>query len=222
MKKGIKAIITGATGMVGEGVLFECLNHPDVNEVLVISRRPCGYEHAKLKEIIHNDFFNLSPIEEQLIGYHACYFCLGISSVGVSKDQYYQMTYTLTMHFASTLSRLNKEMTFCYVSGAGTNTSEEGGLNWARVKGKTENQLMMLPFAQVYCFRPGIIKPTKGLKYTHKAYHLFGWLFVLLKMINTNSFVTLSEIGKAMINTARHNGQRRILEVSAIKELASR
>jgi uncharacterized protein YbjT (DUF2867 family) len=221
METKIKAIITGATGMVGEGVLYECLQAPNVVEVLVINRKPCGYSHPKLKEIIHQDFFDWSPIENQLVGYNACYFCLGISSVGVSKEHYYKMTYTLTMHVASVLGRLNADMTFCYVSGAGTNSSEQGGVNWAIVKGKTENDLMKLPFKQVFNFRPGIIKPTKGLKYTHKAYHVFGWLFFILKTINKNSFVTLAEIGHAMINTSNYSKQRRIVEVKDIKELAN-
>jgi uncharacterized protein YbjT (DUF2867 family) len=214
-------IVTGATGMVGEGVLSECLSHAAIQSVLVVNRRPCGYTHPKLKEVIHTDFLDLSAIEDQLKGYNACFFCLGISSVGVSKEVYYEMTYSLTLHFAKTLSKLNKEMTFCYVSGAGTNSTEVGGINWARVKGNTENDLMKLPFAQVFSFRPGIIKPTKGLKYAHKAYHLFTWLFPILKAINQNSFVTLAEIGRAMINTLPLNDERKVLEVKDIKKLAN-
>jgi uncharacterized protein YbjT (DUF2867 family) len=216
----IKAIITGSTGMVGEGVLYECLNHPDVVEILVINRRPCGYTHPKLKEIIHADFFDFSTIEDRLTGYNACFFCLGVSSVGISKEDYYQKTYVLTLHVATTLSRINQDMTFCYVSGAGTYSSEEGSLNWAKVKGKTENDIMKLPFAQVFNFRPGIIKPTKGLKFTHKAYNFFGWLFFIMKAINKNSFVTLKEIGLAMIHTMRTTNERKVLEVKDIKELA--
>ena len=221
MESAIKTIITGATGMVGEGVLYECLNDPKVTEILVINRRPCGYVHPKLKEIIHPDFFDFSSIENQLKGYNTCFFCLGVSSVGMSKADYYQKTYVLTMHIATTLSKHNPEMTFCYVSGAGTYSSEEGSLNWARVKGKTENDLIKLPFAQVFNFRPGIIKPTKGLKYTHKAYHFFGWLFFILKKINKNSFVTLAEIGKAMIHTMYTTNERKVLEVTDIKKLAN-
>jgi nucleoside-diphosphate-sugar epimerase len=221
MKTEIKAIITGSTGMVGEGVLYQCLNHPDVKEILVINRKPCGYEHPKLKEIIHSDFFDFSTIEDQLKGYNACFFCLGVSSVGMSKEDYYQKTYVLTMHVATTLVGLNPGMTFCYVSGAGTYSTEEGSLNWAKVKGKTENDLMKLLFAQVFNFRPGIIKPTKGLKYTHKAYNYFGWLFLILKAINKNSFVTLEEIGLAMIHTMRTTNERKVLEVKDIKQLAN-
>lgn len=220
METKIRTIITGATGMVGEGVLYECLQNPKVEAILVINRKPCGYEHPKLKEIIHTDFFDFSSIEEQLLGYNACYFCLGITSVGTPKDVYYRMTYTLTMHVAQTLSRLNPEMTFCYVSGAGTNSTEVGGINWARVKGKTENELMKLPFKQVFNLRPGLIKPTKGLKQTHGLYKLFNGLFPILKAINQNSFVTLQELGQAMINTAKFDNERKVLEVKDIIALA--
>ncbi len=155
----IRAIITGATGMVGEGVMHVCLNHPGVETVLVINRSPTGVAHPKLKEIIHKDFFDFSPIEGQLKGYNACFFCLGVSSVGMKKEDYYRFTYTLTMHVATTLSRHNPDMVFCYISGAGT--SVDSRLNWAQVKGKTENDLMKLPFADVYGVRPGFIKPIR-------------------------------------------------------------
>lgn len=220
METKIRAIITGSTGMVGEGVLYECLNSSKVEAVLVINRKPCGYSHPKLKEILHQDFLDFSSIADQLSVYNACYFCLGITSVGTPKETYYKMTYTLTMHVAETLSKTNSEMTFCYVSGAGTNSSEQGGINWAIVKGKTENDLMKLPFKQVFNFRPGIIKPTKGLKYTQKAYKYFMWLFPVLKAFNKNSFVTLKEIGLAMINTSNYEKERKIVEVKDIKALA--
>src|ERR1700722_3488930 len=126
----VRAVITGATGMVGEGVLHECLMHPDVEQVLVINRKPCGITHPKLKEIIHANFFNVSPIQDQLKGYNACFFCLGVSSVGMKEDAYTKMTYTLTMHIAETLSKLNPDMTFCYVSGAGTDSTEKGKSMW--------------------------------------------------------------------------------------------
>ncbi|WP_205945594.1 Rossmann-fold NAD(P)-binding domain-containing protein [Pedobacter frigiditerrae] len=220
MEIKIKAIITGVTGMVGEGVLYECLNSNKVEAILVINRKPCGYAHPKLKEVIHQDFFDFSTIEGQLVGYNACYFCLGVTSVGKAKDEYYKMTYSLTMHIAETLSKLNNDITFCYVSGAGTNSSEKGGVNWAIVKGKTENDLMKLPFKQVFNFRPGIIKPTKGLKYTHGFYKVFLWLFPILKAVNKNSYVSLKEMGLAMINTSNYSEKRRILEVKDIIALA--
>src|SRR5687767_1065494 len=138
----IRAIITGATGMVGEGVLHECLNHPDVENVLVINRRPGGVTHPKLTEIIHGNFHDLSSIAPRLAAYNACFFCLGVSSVGLKEQEYHHLTYDLTMHVAKTLSQLNPDMTFCYISGAGTDSSEKGRSMWARVKGKTENHLM--------------------------------------------------------------------------------
>src|SRR5258708_5210083 len=140
----IRAIITGATGMVGEGVLLECLNHPDVEEVLVINRRPGGLSHPKLREIIHIDFFNLAPIEQQLTRFNACFFCLGVSSVGMGKEEYRHITYDLTMNVAQLLAKLNPGMGFCYVTGAGTDSSEHGRMAWARVKGATENALIRL------------------------------------------------------------------------------
>src|ERR1700742_1404524 len=130
----IKAIVTGATGMVGEGVMHECLLHPDVEAVLIINRKPSGFSHPKLKEIIHQDFFDISAIADQLAGYNACYFCLGVSSVGMKEPEYYNLTYTLTMHFAQAASRQNTDMTFCYVSGAHTDGTEQGKTMWARVK----------------------------------------------------------------------------------------
>src|SRR5450631_4523338 len=129
----IRAIITGTTGMVGEGVLHECLQHPDVEAVLVINRRASGLSHPKLTEIIHTDFFDLSAIRSQLTGYNACYFCLGVSSVGMKPEKYYELTYTLTLHMGATLSSLNPGMDFCYVSGANTDSSEKGRSRWARV-----------------------------------------------------------------------------------------
>jgi len=170
MEKKIRAIVTGTTGMVGEGVLNECLNSDLVEAVLIINRKPSGYSHPKLKEIVQADFFDLTDIEGQLTGYNACYFCLGISSVGVKADEYYRITYELTMNWAQTLSKLNSDMTFCYVSGAGTDSTEKGKSSWARVKGKTENDIMKLPFKQAFAFRPGFIEPTKGLTKAHPFY----------------------------------------------------
>jgi len=212
-------IITGSTGMVGEGVLIQCLNSPEIDAVLVINRKPCGYNHAKLKEIIHQDFFNFSSIEDQLKGYNACFFCLGISSVGVDNDTYYRMTYTLTLHVAETLSKLNDKMTFCYVSGSGTD--ENGRLNWQKVKGKTENDLTKLPFEQVYHFRPGFIKPIKGQKYAHNFYKYINWIFPIGRKFFANGFCTMTELGDAMINTLSHNSEGRILEGKDIIALAN-
>ncbi|HLP52227.1 MAG TPA: NAD-dependent epimerase/dehydratase family protein [Chitinophagales bacterium] len=216
----IRAIITGATGMVGEGVMHECLQSDDVEEVLIINRRPSGYNHPKLKEIIHENFFHLSAIEQQLKGYNACYFCLGVSSVGMSKDDYYKFTYELTLNFAQTVLKYNKEMTFCYVSGSGTDSSEKSNLNWARVKGKTENEILRMGFKQAYMFRPGFILPTPGLKNTLGGYKYLGWLFPVLKVIAPGTACTLKEIGDAMINVTKKNFGKKILEVKNIKEAA--
>ncbi|MCW3085179.1 MAG: hypothetical protein JWP12_2545 [Bacteroidetes bacterium] len=216
----IRAIITGTTGMVGEGVLHECLNHPQVEAVLVINRKPCGVTHAKLKEILHTDFFNLTPIRDQLGGYNACYFCLGISSVGVKEAEYYKMTYTLTMHVAETLSSINSGMTFCYVSGAGTDSTEKGRSMWARIKGKTENDLMKLPFKQVFNFRPGFIKPTPGLKYTQPLYKYVNWMFPIGRALFPAGFCTLKEIGLAMIHAVTKGYEKNVVEGKDIIELA--
>jgi len=215
----IKAIITGASGMVGEGVLYECLRHDDVEEILVVGRRCCGYTHPKLKEIVHGDMYNLSLIEEQLKGYNACFFCLGTSSVGKKEPEFYKITYQLTMQFAATLAKLNPVMTFCYISGRGTN--EQGKMIWQRVKGKTESDLLKLPFKQVYNFRPGIIKSTKGLKHTLPLYKWLSWMLPLINTIAPQSVVTLKQIGLAMMNAVTKGYEKKILEVKDIIELAT-
>jgi uncharacterized protein YbjT (DUF2867 family) len=218
-----RVIITGATGMVGEGILSECLKHPQVESVLVINRKSCGYVHPKLKEIIHADFCDLSAVERELGGYNACFFGLGVSSVGMKEAQYYALTYTLTLHVGGTLSRLNPDMTFCYVSGAGTDSSEKGRSMWARVKGKTENDLMKLPFRQVFAFRPGFIKPIPGLKYAHAFYKYINWLFPIGRALYPAGFCTLHELALAMIHVAddRDTGSsRRVIEGKDIIVLA--
>jgi hypothetical protein len=216
----IKAIITGATGMVGEGVLHECLQHEAVEQVLVIGRRPCGVSHPKLKEIIHTNFYDPSPIKEQLQPYNACYFCLGVSSVGMKEEAYHHVTYDLTMHMASTLAELNPDMTFCYVSGAGTDSSEHGRSMWARVKGQTENDLMKLPFKQAYMFRPGYMQPTKGLKNVLAMYKVLSWLYPVWKTLFPKFVCTLKEVGLAMINSATKGYEKQVLEVPDIIKLA--
>lgn len=216
----LKAIITGTTGMVGEAVLHECLQHPDVEQVLVINRRPCGVSHSKLKEIIHTDFFDLSAIENDLQTYNACFFCLGVSSVGMKEETFTRFTHTLTMHVASVLVKHNPEMIFCYISGAGTDSTEKGRMMWARVKGKTENDLMKLPFKKVYAFRPGFLKPTKGLKNTLSYYKYITWLFPLLRLVAPKYVSTLKELGLAMINVALKGYDKPVLEVKDIVVLA--
>jgi len=220
MNTRIRVIITGSTGMVGEGVLHACLQHPAVESVLVVNRKPCGVLHSKLSEIIHQDFFDLSSIQDQLSGYNACFFCLGVSSVGMKEAIYYEMTYTLTLHAAITLNKRNIGMTFCYVSGAGTDSTEKGRSMWARVKGKTENDLVKLPFKQVFNFRPGFIKPTPGLKNTLKLYRYAGWLFPIGRALYPKGFCTLKELGLAMINATKNGYGKKIVEGRDIIALA--
>ncbi len=216
----IKTIIFGATGMVGEGVLFECLNHPDIESVLVVSRRPCEIQHPKLKELIHSDFFDYAAIESDLKGYDACYFCLGVTSLGKKEPEYTRLTYDLTMAAARTLSRLNPSMTFCYISGTGTDSTERGRVMWARVKGKTENDLMKLPFKAVYAFRPGFIKPILGLKRAYGVSKVLGLTYPALKTLFPRYVCTLEDIGFAMIQSTLTGYSKRVLENGDIAELA--
>ena len=206
--------------MVGEGVLHECLLSPDVEKVLVIGRQSCGIHHAKLSEIIHKDFFDLTPVESQLSGYDACYFCLGVSSVGMKKADYEKMTYDLTMNFAKTLVKLNTDMVFCYVSGAGTDSTEKGRSHWARVKGKTENDLQKLGFKQACLFRPGVLKPTPGLNNTLSFYKWAGWLIPVIESLFPNRICSLTQLGQAMIHVVTRGYSKNILEVSDIKKLS--
>ena len=216
----IRVIITGATGMVGEGVLNECLQHDKVEQVLVINRKPCGIKHPKLKEIIHANFYDLDTIEQQLVNYNACFFCLGVSSLGMKEPEFLRLTYMLTMHVAQLLAKLNPAMTFCYISGAGTDSTEKGRIMWARVKGKTENDLMKLSFKKVYNFRPGVLQPTKGLKNTLGFYKWLGWLLPVIRMIAPRYICTLRELGIAMINSVTKGYEKQILEVKDILVLS--
>lgn len=218
----LKIILTGATGMVGEGVLHECLLHHEVEEILVVGRRPCGVDHSKVREILISDFHDLSGIEDQLAGYNTCFFCLGISSVGVSKEDYYRTTYTLTMHFAEILSRKNPGMVFCYVSGAGTDGTEKGWLSWARVKGKTENDLVKLPFKKVYNCRPAFMKPTPGLKHALPYYRVIDRLYPVLRALMPNYVFTLKEFGLAMINAVIKEYPENVLEMKDLLVLSKK
>lgn len=215
----IKAIITGATGMVGEGVLIEALRSPEVAEVLVINRRPCGVTHPKLREIVHADFFNLAPIAPQLAGYDACFFCLGVSSVGMAPENYRRFTYDLTLHAGETLAKLNPQMTFCYVTGKSTDSTEQGRLAWARVKGATENALLRL-FPNGYMFRPGFMKATEGQQRVNKYYKYAAWIYPIGRALLPSSFCELREVGRAMINAATKGYDKHVLEVADIVALA--
>ncbi|UPL51062.1 epimerase [Hymenobacter sublimis] len=216
----LRAIVTGATGMVGEGVLLECLNSPEVEQVLSVSRKPSGLRHPKLREILHADFHDLTPIQDQLTGYNACFFCLGVSSVGMKEPEYRRLTYDLTLHFAQTLLPHNPGLTFCYVSGAGTDGSLKSRQMWARVKGETENALRQLGFQDAYMFRPGFLKATPGQRHVLSYYKYFSWLYPVLRAVTPKFVSTLSEVGQAMIRVAQREYFRKVLEVSDIVAIA--
>ena len=215
----LKIIITGVTGMVGEGVLHECLLSPEIEKILVVTRKPSGTIHPKLSEIILADFFNPSSIINALSGYDACFFCLGVSSVGMKKEDYEHMTYDLTMGFAKTVLQVNPGMQFCYISGASTDSTEKGRMHWARVKGKTENDLQKLGFSHVWLFRPAALKTTKGMKNTLPAYKWFSWLFPLIETFSPNSISSLAQLGQAMIRVVTRGYDKNILEVKDIKAI---
>lgn len=216
----IKTIITGSTGMVGEGVLYECLNHPEVESVLAINRRTCNVQHPKLKEIIHSDFSDFSSIEKDLFGYNAAFLCMGVSAAGMKEEKYFHLTYDLTMALAKPLSKLNPEMSLTYVSGAGTDSTENGRMMWGRVKGKTENDLLKLPFKKAYMFRPGFIRPTKGLKNAYTFYKIVNPIFPLLRALFPKFVSTLGEVGLAMINVVLKGYDKKVLEVKDIVKMA--
>ena len=218
----IKAIITGTTGMVGEGVMHECINHPEVESVLAINRKTINPDHPKLKEIIHHNFYDFSGMEEKLKGYNACFFCLGTTSVGKKEDQYKKITFDITKALADVLVKLNPDMTFCYISGSGTDSSEKGKLMWARVKGRTENYILNLGFRQAFAFRPAIIEPTKGLKNTLSPYRYLSFLLPVVRTIFPNHICSLKEIGTAMINSVNNGYEKKVLEVEDIKILADK
>ena len=215
----MKVIITGASGMVGEGVMLECLAHPDVEQVLIINRKTAGHTHPKLREILHADFFDLKPIEAELKDYNACFFCAGVSSVGRSKEEYQRVTYDLTVSVARSLEKLNPATTFCYVSGKSTDSSEHGKVNWARVKGATENELMRI-FKNAYMFRPAMMKRVPGQKNAYKGYQYFEWIYYIGRPLFPNLFCTLNEVGLAMINASRKGYPQHILEVPDIVALS--
>lgn len=214
----IKVIITGATGMVGEGVLFECLQNPNVAEVLIINRRHYDKQHPKLTELIVPDFFRLDEYAAQLNGYDACFFCAGISSLGMKEEKYAHITYDTTVAFAKTLLTINQSMVFTYVSGAQTDSSEKGRVMWARVKGKTENDLAKLGFAAEYNFRPGVMLPFPNQKNWKSIYKL---ITKVIKAVYPKSVLTMEEVGKAMIYAVTKGYSKNILEVSDIRQLAN-
>ena len=222
----MKVIITGATGMVGKGVLLECLDNDAVTAVLVVNRRTVDVQHPKLTEIIHKDFFDLSPISEQLAGYDACFFCLGISSFRQSEEVYTKITYDLTMNFAGALLKSNPGMVFIYVSGTGTDSTESGSTMWARVKGKTENDIIKMGFKDAYAFRPAYIKPESNTPSSTPIYQvllsIFGVLHPVIKFLFPKYTTTTAQIAKAMIEVVQHGFERKQVESIDIVKLSER
>jgi uncharacterized protein YbjT (DUF2867 family) len=217
----VKVIITGATGMVGEGVLLEGLAHPDVEAVLLVGRKAFGRTHPKLKELLVADFMELDGVREQLRGYDGCFYCAGVSSVGMKKPEYKRVTYDVTVHFAEVVAGLNPGMVFAYVSGAGTDSSETGRVMWARVKGRTENALTRLGFRRAYNFRPGYIGATEGQLNVPSYYKYFALLIPVLYRLMPNQGCTMREVGLAMINSVVVGYPKSVLEVRDIKALAA-
>jgi uncharacterized protein YbjT (DUF2867 family) len=219
----VKVILLGATGMVGQGVLRECLLDPEVETVLAIGRNATALQHEKLHEIVHNDPSDLSAIEGKLSGYDACFFCLGVSAVGMTEDAYRRVTYDLTISVAGTLIRLNQAMTFIYVSGSGTDSTERGRLMWARVKGKTENALLQMPFKAAYMFRPGYIQPLHGIRTKTKwygaVYAMMGPLYPLWKVLFPKYVTTTECLGRAMLKVAKRGAPKSVLENQDINSI---
>jgi uncharacterized protein YbjT (DUF2867 family) len=219
----MKVLIFGATGMVGQGVLFECLRDPEVQLVVTIGRTATGIQNAKLREIVHQDLGNYAALQTRMAGFDACFFCLGVSANGLKEPEYERITYGYTVAAADTLARLNPGMTFTYVSGAGTDSSEHGRSMWARVKGRTENALLRLPL-KAYMFRPGMIVPMDGIQSKTAAYRIFyKVLFPLLPFLLLalpNQILTTRQIGRAMMAVTKHNYGKRILETRNIRAVA--
>jgi uncharacterized protein YbjT (DUF2867 family) len=221
----MKVVLFGASGMVGQGALRECLLDRDVERVLTIVRRNTGQRHEKLVELVHENFFDFSPIETQLAGYDACLFCLGVSSAGMTERDYQRVTYDITLAAATALARRNARLTFIYVSGAGTDSSERGRTMWARVKGKTENALLALPFKAAYMFRPGFIQPQHGITSRTRTYRVlyavFGPLFPVLRALFPRHVTTTEQVGRAMLQAAKQGAPKAVLESYDIIALAA-
>lgn len=219
----MNVLIFGATGMLGQSVLRECQLDPEVTQITTVGRTPLGTQHPKLKEIIHVDMWNYDAIEQQLTPFDACFFCLGVSAAGMTEAQYTRITYDLTLAAAATLARLNPQMTLTYVSGAATDSTEKGRIMWARVKGKTENALLALPFKAAYMFRPAGIQPLHGIQSKTPVYQVFYSLtkpaLPLLHRLFPNQMMTSDVIGQAMLKVAKHGAPKRILETTDINAL---
>jgi uncharacterized protein YbjT (DUF2867 family) len=220
---GMKVILFGATGMVGQGVLRECLLDASVESVLAVGRSLSGKHHAKLREILHDNFLDYSAIESQLAGYDACFFCLGVSSVGMTEERYRRLTYDITLAAARTLARLNTQMVFVYVTGAGTDSTGQGRVMWARVKGKTENDLLKLPFRAAYMFRPAGIQPLHGIRsktaWVQAIYVTAAPLLSMLNRVAPKYITTTEQVGRAMIKVAKDGYRKPVLESEDINRV---
>ena len=216
-------ILFGATGMVGQGVLRECLLDPEVGRVLTVGRNATGQQHPKLRELVVPNLFDYSAVESDLAGYDACIFTLGVSAAGMTEEAYSHMTYDLTLAAATTLARLNPGLTFVYVSGQGTDSSEQGRMMWARVKGRTENALLRL-FQRAFLFRPGFIQPLHGIRSKTKAYQMFytllGPILPLLRRLFPRHITTTEQLGRAMLKAAKGGTEKRVLEMPDITGMA--
>ena len=221
----MNVLILGATGMVGQGVLRECLLDEGVTRVVTLGRSPTGQSHPKLREIVHGELLNLRPIEGQLTGLDACFYCLGASATGLSEADYTQINYVLTMSVAEALARIDPDMTFVYVSDAGTDSSERGRAMWARVKGRTENALLRLPFKAAYMLRPGLIIPMHGVKSKTRLYRAFytvlGPLLPLMRKLFPRSIITTEQLGRVMLRLARSGYSKPVLETADLSALSA-
>ena len=217
----MKVIIFGATGMVGQSVLTECLKSSIIKEILIVGRRSCEVKNDKIKELIHDNFLDYSKIETYLKGYDACFYCLGVSSLGMSKEKYYDITFNYTVAIADVLSRQNHNMSFSFISGAGTDETEKSRVHWARIKGKAENVLRNYPFKSLSLFRPAYIKALDGVKPSYSLNKYFDWiLYPVLKTFFPKIVITSEELGKGMVNSMFQKEKARILENEDIKNLA--
>ena len=219
----MKVILFGATGMVGQGVLRECLLNSEIESVLAVGRSPTGQRHPKLREILHDNFLDYSAIDSQWAGYDACFCCLGVSSVGLSEERYRHLTHDITLAAATTLARLNPQMVFVYVTGRGTDSTGQGRLMWARVKGKTENDLLKLPFKAAYMFRPAAIQPLHGVRsktaWYQAIYVAAAPLLSLLNRVAPKYMTTTEQVGRAMIKVAKDGYPGAVLESEDINRL---
>jgi uncharacterized protein YbjT (DUF2867 family) len=217
----MKVILTGSTGMIGEGVLIEALAHPQITEVLSVSRKPSGKSHPKLKEYIVPDFLALKANDEKLKGYDACFFCAGVSSVGMKEAEYTRVTYDTTINFAKAVHS-NPRMSFIYVSGGGTDSTEKGRMMWARVKGKTENDLMKMPFKQAFGFRIGFVQPAKGQQHVLKYYNYISFLVPLIKLLFPGIISTMKQVTQAMIYVSQNGYERNVIYVKDIRLMSKK